>query len=111
MTKRLTLAAVLLLWVVSAFCLPAYVKLFSDTYAIPKDSALAKAKCAVCHVGMTKKLNPYGQALDKLVKADKGKKLTADILKKLNDADSDGDGVKNLAEIKAGKMPGDPKSK
>ncbi|MEP0767253.1 MAG: hypothetical protein HRF45_13025, partial [Fimbriimonadia bacterium] len=62
-------------------------------------------------VGMTKKLNPYGQALDKLVQADKGKKLTAEILKKLNDVDSDGDGVKNLAEIKAGTMPGDPKSK
>ena len=111
MTMRLIAALLLAALAVCALASATYVKLFNDTYAVSKDSALAKAKCAVCHVGMTKKLNPYGQALDKLVQADKGKKLTAEILKKLNDADSDGDGVKNLAEIKAGTLPGDPKSK
>lgn len=111
MTMRLFTALMLAALAACVLASATYVKLFNATYAVPKDSALAKAKCAVCHVGMTKKLNPYGQALDKLVQADKGKKLTAEILKKLNDVDSDGDGVKNLAEIKAGTMPGDPKSK
>jgi hypothetical protein len=39
----------------------------------------------------------------------KTKKLTADIFKKVEDLDSDKDGVKNLAEIKADKNPGDAK--
>jgi hypothetical protein len=71
---------------------------------------LKKAGCAVCHIGHGPKLNAYGEDIKKLTP--KGsKKLTADILKKAESLDSDKDGVKNGAEIKAGSLPGDAKSK
>ena len=82
---------------------------FNETYHPAKDGKLAKAKCAVCHVGMTKKLNPYGEDLHKIVGG--SKKLSPDVLKKVEQLDSDKDGVKNIDEIKAGTFPGDPKSK
>lgn len=41
----------------------------------------------------------------------KGKKAAAASLKAVECKDADKDGISNIAEIKAGTLPGDPKSK
>lgn len=94
----------------SAIALPNYVGDFQKAYKAPKVSALGKAACNACHVGGTR-LNPYGKDLKKALAALKTKKLTPAALKKIASLDSDKDGKKNVAEIKAGTLPGDPKSK
>jgi hypothetical protein len=79
---------------------------------IKEGTDLAKAMpCLVCHDKMpaTKTgLNPYGQDQ---AKAAAGKPITAAILRSIEKLDSDKDGVNNLDELKAGTLPGDPKSK
>jgi hypothetical protein len=83
---------------------------FKALYAPKEDSALGKAGCLVCHAEMKdlKKLNPYGADLKKQL--EKTQDITA-ALKAIEGLDSDKDGVKNIDEIKAGTLPGDPKSK
>jgi hypothetical protein len=83
---------------------------FKALYAPKEGTALAKAGCLICHVEMKdlKKLNPYGADLKKQL--EKTKDSTA-ALKAIEGLDSDKDGVKNIDEIKAGTLPGDPKSK
>ncbi len=70
-------------------------------------------KCTTCHTAaMPKKdswdLNAYGKDLKE--KALDAAKKTYDF-KKVEALDSDGDGVKNIDEIKAGTNPGDKASK
>jgi hypothetical protein len=93
-----------------AWAYPAYLKTFMDTYKVKPDSALGKASCAVCHVAKdkTNQWNPYGQDLKKVLA---GGKVTKAALAKIEKLDSDKDGVSNIDEIKAGTLPGDPKSK
>jgi hypothetical protein len=81
-------------------------KAFKDLYKPDPNSAIAKAKCGVCHVDPKGKgkLNAYGAML-------KGKKIDAASLKAIESKDSDKDKFSNIAEIKAGTLPGDPKSK
>lgn len=80
-----------------------WLKLFTDTYKPKAGTAIAAAKCQVCHTkGVA--LNPYGRSL-------KGKKMVAASLKAVEKLDSDKDKFSNIAEIKAGTLPGDPKSK
>jgi hypothetical protein len=81
-------------------------KQFAATYP----DAKGLAKCSTCHVKpMAKKgdaeVNAYGKALGK---ADKDGKYD---FAKIEKADSDGDGVSNIDEIKKGTNPGDPASK
>ena len=95
----------------AAVALPPFVKDFQSTYGPKKGSKLATANCAACHVGMTPKLNVYGGALKKAMAAEKTKKLTGSVLKKVEGLDSDKDSKKNIDEIRAGTLPGDPKSK
>lgn len=86
--------------------------LFKNTYAPKEGTDLAKAMpCLVCHSKMppTKtELNPYGKDLSKAVA---GKALDEKILRSIEKLDSDKDGASNIVEIKAGTLPGDPKSK
>lgn len=91
--------------------LPKFMKDFQSTYAVKKDGQIMKASCGTCHVGKTKKLNPYGISLEEAMKAEKTKLLTGSVLKKVEGLDSDKDGVTNLKEIQADTLPGDPKSK
>lgn len=77
----------------------------------PKDSALAKAGCVTCHPAGKTTLNAYGKDLSVAMKALKTKKLTPEVLKKTAKLDSDKDKFTNEKEIKAGTLPGDPKSK
>jgi uncharacterized protein involved in high-affinity Fe2+ transport len=95
---------------VSALAAPKMQPLFNKTYPAPENSALAKAKCAVCHV-KGKELNVYGKDVQKAMREKKTKDLTADILKSIEKLDSDKDGVSNGDELKAGTLPGDAKSK
>ena len=75
-----------------------------------------KANCATCHVKkMAKKgdaeLNVFGKDMvAKAVVDPKAEKKTFNF-EKIESLDSDGDGVKNIDEIKAGTNPGDAKSK
>ena len=111
MTCRLALTLGLALTAGAALAHPAFVGTFNQKYPPVPGSAIAKSPCAICHVGMTPKLNPYGIDLQKALRAAKTKKLTAAQLTKVENLDSDKDGVKNIVEIKAGTLPGDPKSK
>jgi hypothetical protein len=101
------IVALLVLFVCSAvFASLKWSKTFKDLYKPKPDSAIVKAKCSICHVDPKGKgkLNPYGAML-------KGKKVDPATLKAIEKKDADKDGVSNIAEIKAGTLPGDPKSK
>jgi hypothetical protein len=68
-------------------------------------------KCTTCHtVPLPKKdnapLNPYGNDVKSTIGADKKPDFA-----KIEQKDSDGDGVKNIDEIKKGTNPGDKSSK
>jgi len=95
---------------VGVLATPAYLGTFRKTYRPPKDSALMKANCNACHSTGTQ-LNSYGKDVQKAMQAKKTKDLTAEILKSIEKVDSDKDGVLNVNEIRAGTLPGDPKSK
>ncbi len=96
---------------VAALAHPPMIAEFNKVAKPPKDSALAKGACAICHVGMEPKLNPYGKDMAAAMKALKTKKLTDAVLKRIAKLDSDKDGVSNADELKAGTLPGDPESK
>jgi mono/diheme cytochrome c family protein len=99
----LAVIAAVLLIAGAAFASAAWSKLFMDTYKPKTGGAIVKAKCQLCHTkGVA--LNPYGTSL-------KGKKIEAASLKAVEKLDSDKDKFTNIAEIKAGTLPGDPKSK
>ena len=104
-------AGVMLIASVS-LAIPAFMKTFMEMYKISSTSTLGKAQCAICHPAKNKTgtLNPYGQDLQKAMKAAKTKVLTKSILQKAEGLDSDKDGFCNIAEIKADTLPGDPKS-
>ena len=87
-----------------------FAKEFASTYKIEKTSVLGKASCGTCHIGKTKKLNPYGQDLQKAMRSENTKLLTGSVLKKVEGLDSDNDKKSNLEEIQANTLPGDPTS-
>lgn len=88
-----------------AYATMPWMKAFRDTYKPKAGTELARAGCAMCHVKKNGEgLNPYGKALAR-------KPVNAASLKAIEKLDSDKDGVTNIAEIKAGTNPGDPKSK
>lgn len=67
--------------------------------------------CLACHAKMppTKsELNPYGKDLQR---AAAGKQVDEKSFRTIEKLDSDKDGAGNLDELKAGTLPGDPKSK
>ncbi|MCC7230252.1 MAG: hypothetical protein IT203_07640 [Fimbriimonadaceae bacterium] len=98
----LTLGAVAMAMALSSFS-----KTFVDTYKVGAGSTLGKAACSVCHASPRGgKLNAYGKDVDAALKASGGKKVTAAVLKAVEGKDSDGDGKKNIDEIKADTMPG-----
>ncbi len=86
-----------------------------DFVAKYPDAKAKLGKCTTCHVKPLPKkedheANAYGKDLAKHVIDAKAEKKHYD-LAKIEALDSDGDGVSNLDEIKAGTNPGDPKSK
>jgi len=90
-----------------AFALSSFNTVFTKTYDIEAGSPVGKASCTVCHIGKHGgKLNPYGKDLQVVLKAANTKKLTAEILHKVDNLDSTKTGKKNIEKIKAGKNPG-----
>lgn len=105
--KRIVITTTVAGLSVLALAMGSFGKVFDSTYKIKSDSTLGKAACSVCHTGKKGgKLNPYGKDLSKAMKDAGTKKLTADILKKVETLDSNGNGTKNIDEIKADKLPG-----
>ncbi len=93
--------------VASAFALGSFSKPFATNYGVKPGSNLAKAACGVCHASAKGgKLNPYGKDMAEAMKAANTKKLTPAVLTAIEGKDSDGDGKKNLDEIKADSNPG-----
>lgn len=90
-----------------ALALSSFNGVFTKTYNIDPSSPLGKASCSMCHVGKHGgKLNPYGADLKVALKAENTKKLTAEILHKIDNLDSTKTGKKNIDKIKAGRNPG-----
>ncbi len=89
-------------------------KAFKEYVKTVNEASVAKlGKCSICHVKPLPKKddhenNAYGKDLAKTIAGQKGK--TPDF-KAVEHLDSDGDGVKNIDEIKKGTNPGDPSSK
>jgi hypothetical protein len=105
------MAAGFVLLATASFALPPMLKTFETTYTPTKNGKLAKAKCVICHTAAGKtSLNPYGKDVKAELKED-SKTLTAEMLKKIESKDSDGDGASNIDEIKADTLPGDKSSK
>ncbi len=93
-----------------ALAMSTFGKVFNEHYKVEKGSALDKAACAVCHMSAKGgKLNPYGKDLQAAMKEAGTKKMTPAILTKVENMDSDKDGVKNIDEIKKAALPGDSK--
>jgi uncharacterized membrane protein len=97
-----------------ASALPTFPPVVTATYKLKPGGILSKAvaNCTFCHVveGPPKR-NPYGADLEAALKQAQTKTLTPDILKSIENKDSDGDGFTNAAEIAADTLPGDPSSK
>src|SRR5687768_10070961 len=106
---RWILMSAMIMATTAVVALPPFVVDFERLAKVKKGSALDKADCAVCHIGTSSTLNAYGKDVKKFLGKDK--KLTAAVLKKAEALDSDKDKVKNGAEVKAGTLPGDAKSK
>ena len=84
-----------------------FTKPFAAQYKVAKGSNLDKAACGVCHTtAKGGKLNGYGSDLAATMKAKSSKKLTPEIMAMVESKDSDGDGVKNIDEIKKDNNPG-----
>ena len=79
---------------------PQFLDLFLATYKPDPASALATARCGICHTKVPQK-NPYGKDVKKLLDASSDGKLTVDMLRQLEPMDSDGDKWSNGDEIAA----------
>jgi hypothetical protein len=101
--KRIFTSITLSVLVAAAMANPLFVGVFKTKYNVAASSALAKAKCQLCH-STGKKLNSYGADLYKVM--GESKKLTPEMLAKIEGLDSNKNGVKNIDEIKADKLPG-----
>jgi hypothetical protein len=93
----------------AAVATPVYTSTFTSTYGLKPGTRLGSVPCSACHVGNAAPLNPYGKDILAAMKKAGSRKLTPAMLKSLDGLDSDKDGYKNVLEIKADHLPGDPK--
>ena len=114
MKKTVTLAVVAIFLLVGSTALLATMdnlKAFNEKYP---DAKAKLGKCSTCQVKPLPKkgeadLNPYGKDVKSTIDPkDPAKKPD---FAKIEQKDSDGDGVKNIDEIKKGTNPGDKNSK
>lgn len=105
--KRIVVVSVIGALAAASMALSSFNGVFNKTYNIDPNTPLGKASCAVCHIGKHGgKLNPYGKDMAAAMKAANTKKLSAEILHKLDNLDSTKTGSKNIDKIKVGKNPG-----
>ena len=107
--KRTLLITALLGISVMAMPTTASWKVFQAKYSIGKESKIGTAACLNCHASKHGgKLNAYGKDLQIVMKAASTKKLTNELLAKVEGLDSLKDGKTNIAKIKADINPGTP---
>ncbi len=105
--KRLVLVVGVAACAAVALALSSFNAVFVKTYNIDANSPLGKASCVVCHVSKHGgKLNPYGKDLQQVMRQAGTKKLTAEMLHKIENLDSTKTGKRNIDKIRAGKNPG-----
>ncbi len=114
MRKGIALAVVGIFFLVGSTALLATMDNLKAFDAKYPEAKAKLGKCTTCHtVPLPKKdaapLNAYGKDLQKTINPKDPKK--APDFAKVEQLDSDGDGVKNIDEIKAGTNPGDKNSK
>ncbi len=93
----------------AALSTPLSWKVFTAKYQTATDSKIGTATCMNCH--LTKKggkLNAYGLDLKKVMTDAGTKKLTPELLAKVEGLDSLKSGKSNIAKIKADINPGQP---
>ncbi len=102
MGRRLLLPALALAGALAAGAAlgkPHHLTLFIQLYDPPS----ALRSCAVCHARVGSTLNAFGRAVKQAGGVSAG-------LRAVENEDSDGDGVPNIAEIRAGSFPGNSRS-
>jgi hypothetical protein len=110
MKKQIAIAVVAIFFLVGStavFATMDNLKSFNEKYP---DAKAKLGKCTTCHAKSLPKtgdseLNPYGTDVKSTLKDKKPD------FAKIEQKDSDGDGAKNIDEIKAGTNPGDKASK
>lgn len=109
--RRSTIASTIGLAVLSTgvVAMPKFMTDFKSTYGIKPNSKIAKAGCALCHVGNGPKLNAYGLQLQTAMKEEKTKILTGSVMKKVEGLSAANDGVKNVDKIHADQLPAEKK--
>ncbi len=65
--------------------------------------------CQTCHTSPPVR-NPFGQAVEAAMRQASVRKVNEDVLQQVETQDTDGDGVSNGDELRAGTSPGDPRS-
>jgi mono/diheme cytochrome c family protein len=84
---------------------------FKATYNLNAGSKILKANCSICHLpNNVRKENVYGAPMVAPMRALGKRKVTPEILRALDNLDSDGDGATNIEEITADTLPWDATS-
>ncbi len=94
--KRVPLAMLLLLGAGAVQAMPPYARFYKEKYGV-------LPSCIVCHQSKDWRMTGYGEDFQK-----NGRDLAA--MSAIEGKDSDGDGAKNIDEIRAQSNPGDPAS-
>ncbi len=107
MKKALTIIALVGLGAMS-FSTTASWKVFQKNYTISKESKIGTASCMNCHISKKGgKLNPYGLDLKAAMKAaGTGKKMTTEVLAKVEGLNSTKVGGTNIEKIKSDTVVG-----
>lgn len=107
-------AAVVLFTVAAGACLakPPFLRIFLATYKVDPNSELGRARCLTCHMPPGPPVrNPFGKDVQAALRATHARMISPELLRSIEQKDSDGDGFSNIAEIKAGTLPGNAQSK
>ncbi len=91
---------------------PQFLPIVKTTYAVKTGGVIDAKRCGVCHADAAGggAVNPYGKDVKTLLKTAATQTLTPELLHRLDERDSDGDGFANLDEFKADMLPGDAMS-
>lgn len=106
---KVTLLVALALVSAIAMATPDQMQAFREVLQLKESSHLYKAECSVCHVKPPVH-NPFGKELKAVLSASKKDLITLEMIKSLDQRDSDGDGWPDGEEIQQDFLPGDPNS-